>query len=224
MLVTELVAELVAGSGMAETIALEDRRSLRSKRMLREAFAELTQERGLDGFSVGELAERADLNRSTFYAHFRDIPDLLACLEEEIIASLASLRPQLAHVSLAEYIGFASQGKPPRVAIELFAKLREQGPLLRVLLSPQGDAAFAGRLRDRLCTDLIRSVLHEKYTNDPTPFVEYYIAYYASAVLGLIHHWLKTGMREGDEEMARTMLSIMFLRPGDPIALQEQTQ
>jgi AcrR family transcriptional regulator len=188
--------------------------------MLREAFAALAEERGLDGFSVSELADRADVNRSTFYAHFDDIPDLLGCLETEIVDSLASLRPQLAHVSLTEYVGFATRGKLPQVAIDLFGRLREQGPLLRVLLSPRGDAAFAARLRDQLCTDLIRSVLHEKYTKDPTPFVEFYIAYYAAALLGLINHWLEGGMQQSDEEMARTMLSIMFLRPGDPIKMR----
>jgi AcrR family transcriptional regulator len=207
---------------MAETALLEDRRSLRSKRMLREAFAALAQERGFDGFSVSELADRADVNRSTFYAHFGDIPELLGCLEDEIVDSLASLRPQLANVSLREYVDYATRGRVPQVAIELFAKLREQGPLLRVLLSPRGDAAFAARLRDQLCTDLIRSVLHEKYTKNPTPFVEYYIAYYASALLGLIHHWLEGGMQESDEEMAQTMLSIMFLRPGDSIRMRDE--
>jgi AcrR family transcriptional regulator len=185
--------------------------------MLREAFADLAEERGLDGFSVSELADRADVNRSTFYAHFDDIPDLLGCLENELVNSLASLRPQLANVSLLEYVDFATRGSLPQVAIDLFCRLREQGPLLRVLLSPRGDAAFAARLRDQLCTDLIRSVLHEKYTKDPTPFVEYYIAYYAAALLGLINHWLEGDMQESDEEMARTMLSILFLRPGDPI-------
>ncbi|MDR1422453.1 MAG: TetR family transcriptional regulator C-terminal domain-containing protein, partial [Coriobacteriales bacterium] len=160
------------------------------------------------------------LNRSTFYAHYRDIPELQTFLENEIVDSLASLGPKLAEVSLAEYVGFATKGVPPQVAIDLFGKLRDQGPLLRVLLSPRGDAAFAARLRDQLCVDLIRSVLHHKYTTDPTPFVEYYIAYYASAVLGLIHRWLECGMREGDREMAQTMLSIMFLRPGDPIRMR----
>jgi AcrR family transcriptional regulator len=188
--------------------------------MLREAFCALAEEQGIDGFSVGDLTERADLNRSTFYAHYSDIPDFLACLEEEIVASLARFRPSLQALSLSEYISFKTHHRPPGIAVELFSTLREQSLLLRILLSPRGDAAFAARLRDQLCADLIRSVLHAKYTRSPTPFVEYYIAYYSSALLGLIHRWLERDMRESDEEMARIMLSIMFLRPGDPIRPQ----
>jgi AcrR family transcriptional regulator len=185
--------------------------------MLREAFAQLIEERGLDGFSVGDLTDRADINRGTFYDHYRDMPELLQSFEDEIIDSLHSLRPQIQAVSIADLLAFNIQGTPPPVTIELFDLLREHGPLLRVLLSPQGDAAFQAHLRDRLCTNLVSSVLHSKYTKDPRPFTEYYITYYASALLGLIQRWLERGMPESSEEMAHIMLSIMMLRPGDPI-------
>jgi len=197
-----------------------DRRSLRSRRMLREACAELIAERGLDGFSVGELTERADLNRGTFYAHYKDLPDMLASLEAEIIDSLASLRPKLQAVPLGELLAFPRKGQPPAVTVELFDILRQHGALLRVLLSPTGDAGFQARLRDRLCTDLIRSVLHDKYTRQPNALTNYYIAYYAAALLGLIWRWLDGGMAEDSQQMARIMLSIMFLKPGDPIELK----
>jgi AcrR family transcriptional regulator len=198
----------------------EDRRSLRSKRLLREAFAQLIAERGLDGFSVGDLTARADINRGTFYAHYRDMTDLLNIFEEEIIDSLTGLKPRIQAVTLKELYAFSRKGTPPQVTIDLFDLLKEHGSLLRVLLSPAGDAAFQARLRDRLCTDLIRSVLHDKYTRDPKPLTEYYVAYYASAMLGLIQHWLERDMSETSEQMARIMLSIMLLKPGDPIELK----
>jgi AcrR family transcriptional regulator len=199
---------------------VEDRRSLRTKRLLREAFAQLIAERGLDGFSVGDLADRADINRGTFYAHYRDMADLLRFFEDEIIDSLVSLKSRVQAVALEELLIFAHGGTPPQVTIDLFVLLQEHGSLLRVLLSANGDAVFQAELRDRLCTDLVRSVLHDKYTRDLKPLTEYYISYYASATLGLIQRWLERDMRENPEEMARIMLSIMMLRPGDPIELK----
>jgi AcrR family transcriptional regulator len=199
---------------------VEDRRALRTKRMLRDAFAGLIAERGLDGFSVGDLTDRADINRGTFYAHYRDMTDLLSSFEDEIIEDMRSLKPRIQAVTLRELLAFNRKGIPPRVTVELFDLLREHGHLLCVLLSPDGDAAFQARLRDRICVDLVSSVLHEKYTKDPQPLTEYYITYYASAMLGLIQLWLKRGMREDSEEMARVMLSVMMLRPGDSIELK----
>jgi hypothetical protein len=62
-------------------------------------------------------------------------------------------------------------------------------------------------------------VLPSKYTTNPKPLTEYYIAYYASATLGLIQRWLQGGLVETSDEMARILLSIMMLRPGDHIEL-----
>jgi len=197
----------------------EDRRSIRTKRMLREAFAGLLEERGFDGFSVGDLAERADINRATFYAHYRDMDDMLRFFEEEILVSLMSLKPRIKAISLVELFDFAHTGVPPSVTIEVFDLLREHGSLLRVLLSPKGDAVFHAHMRDRLCADMVRSILSSKYTENPSPLTEYYISYYASATVGLIHHWLDRGMLESSQEMARIMLSIMMLKPGEPIEL-----
>jgi AcrR family transcriptional regulator len=197
-----------------------DRRSVRTKRLLRGAFTQLIEERGLDGFSVGDLTDRADINRATFYAHYRDMNDLLGSFEEEINASLLSLKPKIQAVGISELFIFMNTGTPPRITVEIFDCLREHGPLLRVLLSPKGDAVFQAHLRDRLCSDLVRSVLRRKYTDNPTPLTEYYISYYASAMVGLIQHWLDRGMPESSEEMARIMLSIMMLKPGDSIELQ----
>ena len=54
----------------------DDRRTQYSKRVIREALFELMQEKPLNKITVKELCERADVNRSTFYAYYTDIYDL----------------------------------------------------------------------------------------------------------------------------------------------------
>ena len=71
---------------------------------MREAFTSLVAERGLDGFSVGDLTDRADINRGTFYAHYRDMAELLGFFEDEVIDSLASLKPQIKAVTLRDLV------------------------------------------------------------------------------------------------------------------------
>jgi len=203
-----------------QELAGADRRSLRSRRMMREAMAGLVSERGLGNFTVSELMERADLNRSTFYGHYTDLESLLAQLEQEVIDDIDSLRPQILAIPLAEVVAFETTGRPLEVTVRLFDALREHGSLLAALLGERGDAGFQARLRDEVCADLIRSVLHAKYTDRPSPLVEYYISYYASALLGLMQRWLALGMPESSREMGRIMLSVMFLKPGDPIRLK----
>ncbi|WP_433660618.1 TetR/AcrR family transcriptional regulator [Nocardia sp. CA-128927] len=49
----------------------------RTKSLLHRALIELMLERGYDRISVRDILHRADVGRSTFYAHFRDKDDLL---------------------------------------------------------------------------------------------------------------------------------------------------
>lgn len=62
-----------------------NRNALRSKRLIRQAFVELLREKTFEKITVKELVERADINRSTFYAHYPDIMGILEEIECEII-------------------------------------------------------------------------------------------------------------------------------------------
>jgi AcrR family transcriptional regulator len=67
---------LVKGSrGAAEK--REDPRVKRTRELIVRAFGELVMEKGHRGLTVQEIAERATVNRATFYAHFRDQYELL---------------------------------------------------------------------------------------------------------------------------------------------------
>ena len=49
------------------------RNAVRSKKMIRQACLELLQEKPCEKITVTDIVARADLNRSTFYAHYPDI-------------------------------------------------------------------------------------------------------------------------------------------------------
>ena len=207
---------LLADTGGA---CVQDRRIVRSKRALRDALIALLEERGYDAFTVNDLCARADLNRGTFYNHFRDKEDLLLTLEDEVIADLDRFRAPLQELSLPQLLRCRVSGAPLPFLVDLFDYLREQAGFLHAVMGPGGDIRFAPRLRDAVCTDLIESILHARYRENPTPFVSYYVAFYASAYLGVITRWLETGMAESSEEMAAIALRLFFIKPGESIEL-----
>ncbi len=81
-----------------------DRRAVRSKRLIVEAWRELVLEKEYKKISVSNIVERADIGRATFYAHFDDkehlgrfmFSKLLAQIEEEIQISLEESATQSA--------------------------------------------------------------------------------------------------------------------------------
>ena len=62
-----------------------DRRTRLTKALIRQAFTSLLEEKPIQRIAVTELCQRAGINRSTFYAHYDDIYDLLQQIEEDML-------------------------------------------------------------------------------------------------------------------------------------------
>ena len=196
-----------------------DRRVLRTKRMLRDALAELIEEKGFERITVCDLTERADINRGTFYTHYRDKNDLLRQSEDDIISDITEIQKGLTKVRLEEFIDCYLYNKPLPFIVTLYDYLRKNGKFVRALMGPKGDPAFMPRLRDIVAKNVKENVLNPKYRENSDKLTDYYISYYATAQLGVIRLWLETGMEESSEEMALIVTSIMFMRPGDAIEM-----
>ncbi len=68
-----------------------DRRSRKTRAALVEALMALLREKPLESITVTELAERADVNRATFYTHFQDVYDMFAYVREEFCGICSEL-------------------------------------------------------------------------------------------------------------------------------------
>lgn len=80
----------------------ENRSSRRSRRMIREAFEQLLKERGFHKITVTDIVERADLNRSTFYAHYPDIYGIVDEMQEEVIQRNMELFGQIQYRNILQ--------------------------------------------------------------------------------------------------------------------------
>lgn len=68
-----------------------DRRIIKTKKAIREAFVSLLQKYDLNDISVTELAEAADINRKTFYTYYENIHQLVDEIEDEAVSMFADL-------------------------------------------------------------------------------------------------------------------------------------
>ena len=62
-----------------------DLRYIKTEKAIRKTFHELLQEKDISRITVKELTERAEINKTTFYAHYETLPDLVNTLETENI-------------------------------------------------------------------------------------------------------------------------------------------
>jgi AcrR family transcriptional regulator len=71
-----------------------DRRAERTRQAIRAAFLDIVREKGMAAASVQEIADRADISRGAFYAHYADKYALIETLmREEFRRAISGLPP-----------------------------------------------------------------------------------------------------------------------------------
>lgn len=192
-----------------------DRRSLRTRLALRDALAAEIEATGdLSQVTVTAVTRRADVTRRTFYSHYRDIPALVAAIEDDAIEHIAPLVRAISQVDLRRLEEAIRVFEPCPGAEELLAYFRANEAMLSVLLGEGGDPAFVEKLKH-----MVRNVVEERARDGFSAVVEagfdYYLTFVISAEVGVLVRWLTTGCPEPDAMMARIMTILLFIRPGD---------
>lgn len=176
-----------------------DRRIVRTKLAIREALIALISEKGFDSLSVSDLTSRANINRATFYLHYRDKYDLLEQTETGIIQDIENIILQANSLNLAD---FNSTDKPLPIVVAMFEYLQENTALMHAILGLEGDFDFLTRVQITIERNLKLGFLAGiKARNFLVPS-EYLVSYAVSAHFGVIQTWLKKGCLESPKEMA----------------------
>lgn len=188
-----------------------DRRTIRTKKLIRSALAELIDEKGFINISVTDLAQRADINRGTFYLHYVDKYDLLEKIENEIIQEMEE---ETKHLDPINMRNIDTTNKPLPFMVTLFEYFRENSVIIKSILGPKGDPTFERKIKKFIETNLFEKQKSKSFNVDQAVISEeYFIPYILSADLGVIQHWLEKGMEESSDEMALILARMSLLGP-----------
>lgn len=193
-----------------DQIANIDRRVIRTKIAIREAFISLIEEIGFDALSVTDITHKADINRGTFYLHYRDKFDLLEKTETEVIHDMLKI---ILHANYLNLSDFNSIDRPLPIIVTLFEYLKDHASLMRALLGVKGDVAILNVIRKTIENNIKIGFLDVlKSVNFMVPD-QYLITYIVSAHLGVLQLWLKNGCVESPKEMALILSKISLDGP-----------
>jgi AcrR family transcriptional regulator len=123
-----------------------DRRVRRTQATLQRALIDLVQERDLSQITVADVADRADVSRSTFYDHYQDVHELAeaACtaMLDDLFGFALALDTAPAHPSKAPE-------DPDPALTAFFTHFADHAGLYRSLLGPAGSARVIEHVRRR---------------------------------------------------------------------------
>lgn len=185
-----------------------DRRVRRTRELLRSALLALIVEKGYDRITVQDILDRADVGRSTFYAHYRDKEDLLLSGFEDIRAALAAT----VEANENDAAGKVELLQPLLAVFQHVEGYRHTwGPLSR-----KGGADAITRILRQHVAELVRANLRSQFpaagTNQTR--LDAAIEHITGACMGLLTWWLDNDIPYSAEEIHATFrrLSTQGLR------------
>ncbi|WP_308465263.1 TetR/AcrR family transcriptional regulator [Rathayibacter soli] len=177
----------------------QDRRVRRTRKALHETFISLVLEKGYDQLTVQDILDRADIGRSTFYAHYRDKEALLtACFD--------GVREQLT----SEFDALTTAGLPIEVyrpAELIFDHAYRNQRIYRAICGRNGGGIVLRYLHTLIVDVLLEHLRRQANASvsgdrvaDSTPD-EVAAEFYAAATVGLLAWWI-------DQDFARDPRSL----------------
>ena len=184
---------------------------------LKRALIELINTKGLNHFTVTDITEKAQINRSTFYKHFQDKDALVEYFENTLLDNVLKYflqdveecpnKPNLYHV-IHQVINY--------VHIEF--------ELSKALLGPNGDPNFEKKVHHLLVeainSDILRlSRNHELNSQIPNDYIYEILV---APIISIIKHWLTKEHPESPDEIFIIIMRMRLLSPYDLLNIQYQ--
>ena len=170
----------------------EYRSAVRSRKLINEALADLLTEKPLDKITVTDVVSRADINRGTFYAHYRDIPDVVDHLIQQTFSAirdaLMDQRPTPANVGLT--------------LLSTIQKILEEDPVFYGKILNSGAASI---MQEQLVRIVMDFMLEHKERFYPGSQEEYQIAirFCAGGLSNLYRDWFSGKLPYTLEELTQ---------------------
>lgn len=168
-----------------------DRRQRKTREAIFKAFTELLTEKNFEKITVGEIIDRADVGRATFYAHFETKDYLLKELCGELFCHIFDAINKEEHKHIFEC------DAPESAFLHLFQHLERNDNNILKLLSCRNNELFLKYFKDNL-KKLIKNQLHlfEKKKDIPDSF---WLNHITSVLIETIRWWIDNGRQESPE-------------------------
>ncbi len=173
----------------------EDLRVRRTRKLIQNALIELTIEKGFSAVTVRDIAQRAMVNRATFYRHYQDKYDLLDKYMDDLYAMLDTPEEPATQVGVPE--------KPPAGLVRMLEHVQAHADFYRVMLGKRGDPGFVQRIREYI-EKRMRASLSTMVPQDQLnqPSFDLCLKYISSAGVGAIEWWLENDLPYSPWQMA----------------------
>lgn len=168
----------------------------RSEKAIIRAYVELMQKKGRSRITVTDIVNTADLNRSTFYAHFKSADDVREKIQSDIINELTS--------SLNKRDFRNALSDPYPAMMHVIAFIRKDEEMYKMLLNTEGANKFLKKLRNIVIEKCLSDEVILPYIKDRDEF-EMNLRMFIGGYVSVIEDWAAGNINMPVEKTAKIM-------------------
>jgi len=177
-----------------------DRRVYKTKKAIRNAFAELMTKKDINDISVKDISDLADINRKTFYNYYGNVNQILEEIENEIVMTFET---EMGNASLT-----SSMEDPFSVFSKLTEILERDKHFFEDLFKSQNYESLSAKL-----VQVLKAKAIEHYSNEFSIKEEdvYTVSDYIFAgMLETYRKWFLSDQKVPLETLSRTVSILCF--------------
>lgn len=177
-----------------------DSRVKRTKKLIRKGITELAREKSISRITVKELTDLIEINRGTFYLHYKDISDLVKSIEEELYREFSEIIAEVNPKTVLE--------APVNILERFCTFVEENSDAFIMLLGEHGDAEFVYKIGAMLA-DTCQKVFESIYPDMNRERYNLAYEYCKYGAMGLLRCWLVEHPNRTPREMAELWLLLI---------------
>lgn len=182
-----------------------DRRQQKTQQAIFAAFGELLNEKPYHSITVQEIIDRANVGRSTFYAHFETRDELLHALCQKLFGHIIDSAADCTHTHGL----YSNAAAPESVFCHLLQHLAENDSNILGLLSGENSAWFMRYFKDSL-----NNLVREQYFKKSTPHTaalpeDFLINHISGSFVEMVLWWIRGGRKEPPEQLDQYFRAVM---------------
>ena len=170
--------------------------TMMTKQIIKDSFWELYKEKKIENITVKDITQKAGFNRTTFYAYFTDVYDVLEQIEDDLMPGTEHLPPIDATREYSDDF--------LRNIITIYEK---NSAYFSVLLSENGDPRFALKLKTVFKSMMMDAI--ENRVNTSPEEMDYALEFFVGGTLSIVKHWYDQGKNIPMQQIMPLMYKLM---------------
>ena len=177
-----------------------NRRILYTKKIIKESLIDLLKSKKIHEVTVTDICKKSNINRGTFYTHYKDAYDLLKSIEDELFNQISIY---IEETPVEDYKDV--------LLLKALELIYDNKDLCKILFSRQMETNIMDRIIYVASKSKIDKLVSSSKVDDV--FLDYFIKYTVGGVVSVIQTWLENDLNEPPKEIVRIINHIIAFNP-----------